>query len=36
MQHAASSGFFELTRLERRPNGGKKVVTIRLGQAEPV
>ena len=36
MQHAASSGFFELSRLKRRPNVGKNVVPIGLGQAEPV
>jgi len=36
MQHAASSGFFELSRLKPRRSNGKDLVPIGLGWAEPV
>lgn len=36
MQHAASSGFFELSRLKQRRSNGENVVPVGLGRAEPV
>ena len=36
MQHAASSGFFELSRLKQRRSDGKNAVAIEVGQTEPV